>query len=172
MESEYIYKKFDHSDYLLFSSLFKNVFGKSISREEFKNRFDTEARGHKFIGYLAIERSTGHAAAFYGVFPLRIMVRGVVLPAAVSGDTMTGQGHRGKGLFKRLATMTYEKCKEAGMVLIYGFPNENSYHGLTHSLGWTHANDLIEWNFSFRMKISPIHKFLKYSASSLSLIHI
>ena len=60
--------------------------------------------------------------------------------------------------------MTYEKCKEAGMVLIYGFPNENSYHGLTHSLGWTHANDLIEWNFSFRMKISPIHKFLKYSA--------
>jgi Acetyltransferase (GNAT) domain len=162
MDSAYIYEPFDGSHYSKFNILYENVFRKSISVREFKKRFDTKARGLEFVGFLAIQQDTGIAVAFYGVFPLKILIGHSILQAAVSGDTMTHNQHRKKGLFRTLATMTYEKCKELGIVLIYGFPNNQSYHGLVHSLGWNHVNDLTEWQMSFRFKYSPIHKIMNH----------
>lgn len=161
MDSEYVFEAFDESHYSKFNKLYENAFGKKMPITEFKKRFDTQALGFKFVGYLALLRNTGEAVSFYGVFPLKIRIGESDFAAAISGDTMTHKNHRRKGLFRGLAGMTYQKCRELGFVMIYGFPNQQSYHGFVHSLDWKHVNDLIEWNLSFRFKISPLHKFLK-----------
>jgi hypothetical protein len=161
MDSEYLVETFSESHYSKFKTLYLNAFGKMMSVYEFKRRFNTTARGSEFVGFIAILKKTGEAVAFYGVFPLKIMVGGSVITAAVSGDTMTHKQHRNKGLFRKLASITYEKCSKMGFSLIYGFPNRQSYHGLVNSLGWKHVNDLNEWNLSLSFKISPVHKILK-----------
>ena len=169
MNSEYLLEAFDASHYSKFNVLYQDAFGKTMSAPEFKRRFDTGSAGFEFVGFIAILRNTGEAVGFYGVFPLKIKVGQTVLPAAVSGDTMTHTAHRKKGLFGRLATMTYEKCKELGIVLIYGFPNHQSYHGLVHTLGWHHVNDMNDWNLTLRFKISPIPKILKFASFLLPI---
>lgn len=161
MDSDYIYEVFDKSHYFKFNALYQDAFKKSLSHNDFCNRFNTKSRGIEFVGFIAIHRQTGMAAAFYGVFPLKILSNNSELSAAVSGDTMTHHQHRKKGLFVMLAKMTYEKCKKLGIQLIYGFPNNQSYHGLVSNLGWNHVNDLMEWNYSLRFKISPVHKIIK-----------
>ncbi|HET6999877.1 MAG TPA: GNAT family N-acetyltransferase [Puia sp.] len=165
MDSDYFYEAFDKSHYSKFNELYQNAFKKFMSFDNFCKRFNTKTRGFEFIGFIAVHRLTGKPAAFYGVFPLKILMGNLKLLAAVSGDTMTHSKHRKKGLFVTLAKMTYEKCKISGIHMIYGFPNNQSYHGLVNSLGWSHVNDLIEWNLSFRFKISPIHKIIKYIPS-------
>jgi hypothetical protein len=32
--------------------------------------------------------------------------------------------------------MTFELCRMEGIRLVFGFPNQNSYHGAIHKLGW------------------------------------
>jgi hypothetical protein len=163
MNSEYNLESFDESHYSKFKILYRNAFGKTISIDECKRRFDTKARGLEFVGFIALQGANGMAVAFYGVFPLKIKTGQSVMLAAISGDTMTHSQHRKKGLFLRLAAMTFEKCRKLGIVLVFGFPNNQSYYGFTRHLGWQHSNDLTEWNFSFRFKISPVHKLLKHA---------
>ncbi len=163
MDSMYFFEEFQPSHFTQFNKLYKNAFGVTLKREEFNRHFNTKARGFNFVGFIAMDQKTGEPAAFYGVFPLELHVGDRVMPGAVSGDTMTHSSHRNQGLFKTLARMTYQKCERLGMVLIYGFPNEKSYHGLVHSLGWKHVNDLIEWNLFLRFKFSPLHKIIKHA---------
>src|SRR6266700_4152051 len=161
MDPDYYYEDFTQSHYLKFNELYQNAFKKFMPFHEFRNRFDTNSRGFKFIGFIASHSKTGQVAAFYGVFPLKVLVGDLKMLAAVSGDTMTHSQHRRKGLFVTLAKLTFEKCRKSGIQLIYGFPNTQSYHGLVKSLGWHHDNDLAEWNLSLRFKISPVQKILK-----------
>jgi hypothetical protein len=162
MESPYLYEIFNESHYAKFNLLYQNAFKKNMEWLEFRRRFDTLSRGFEFIGYIAIHGQSGEAAAFYGVFPLKMKVGESVLAAAVSGDTMTHTNHRNKGLFRALATLTYEKCRKLGVAIIYGFPNSQSYHGLVHSLNWKHVNELHVLDLSLRFKISPVHKIIKH----------
>jgi Acetyltransferase (GNAT) domain len=160
MDSGYFFEEFKPSHYHQFNALYKNAFGLTLKLEAFTRHFHTKPRGFDFVGFIAIHQQTGQAAAFYGVFPLKLKVGDSVIAGAVSGDTMTHSRHRNKGLFRTLATMTYQRCKKMGLELIYGFPNDLSYHGLVHSLGWKHTNDLAEWNLPLRPKISPVHKII------------
>jgi hypothetical protein len=63
-------------------------------------------------------------------------VDGQLLLVAQSADTMTHPLHRKKGLFVILAEKTYELCRHAGIGLVFGFANQNSYHGAARRLGW------------------------------------
>jgi Acetyltransferase (GNAT) domain len=55
--------------------------------------------------------------------------------AAQSADTMTHPGHRYKGMFMELSNKTFDLCRQLKILLVFGFPNENSYHGAI-KLGW------------------------------------
>lgn len=61
---------------------------------------------------------------------------GSVFDAAQSLDTLTDIDFRRMGLFVRGAKATYERCAEAGLGLVYGFPNGNSCRGF-RKLDWT-----------------------------------
>jgi GNAT superfamily N-acetyltransferase len=138
--SSYRFEKIsrDHLDDLAF--LFKDAFGREIDRDYVNKKQDTSAFGPSFVGYIAYSE-TNEPAAFYGVFPCLVIFNDQKYLVAQSGDTMTHSNHRGKGLFTQLALKTYEYCREAGVHLVFGFPNENSYPGFVKNLGWEHFDD-------------------------------
>lgn len=86
---------------------------------------------------LAIERDTGHVGAVYATFPVEMQVAGHRVIGVQSLDTLTGERHRGKGLFTQLAAAVYDRCRESGVGLVYGFPNGSSAPGFFGKLGWT-----------------------------------
>jgi hypothetical protein len=59
-----------------------------------------------------------------------------VVLAAQSADTMTHPHYRYKGLFVELANLTIQLCRDNGIELLFGFPNQNSLPGFINKLGW------------------------------------
>jgi GNAT superfamily N-acetyltransferase len=72
----------------------------------------------------------------YAVTPMDIQVSNNLVKAAFSLHTMTHPSFQKQGIFTFLAEEVYKKCQSKGFKFVYGFPNENSYHGFTTKLGW------------------------------------
>jgi hypothetical protein len=115
-------------------SLYKSIFSKDVSIGFLKGKYNTKVFGVEWIGYLAMTPEN-KPAAFYGVIPCRFKIRGEILLAAQSADTMTHPDHRKKGLFIQLAKATYDLARQEGIQFIFGFPNQNSYAGFV-KLKW------------------------------------
>lgn len=110
-------------------------------KNDFSKKYDTAYTGVAYTGFIAY--GAGNIPiAYYGVMPCFMQYGGKVFLAAQSGDTMTHPGYRYKGLFVELANRTYDLCRENGIQLIYGFPNQNSRHGLIDKLGWQMTESL------------------------------
>lgn len=75
-------------------------------------------------------------AAHYVVIPCGVMWKGVPVKAALSLNTATHPDHRGRGLFVRLATLTYETAAAQGYHHVFGVGNSQSTHGLVKKLGF------------------------------------
>jgi hypothetical protein len=101
----------------------------------FTSKYDTSYSGISYVGFLAYNNNR-IPIAFYGVTPCFLIYREQKILAAQSVDTMTHPEHRYKGMFVELSHKTFELCKESGISLIFGFPNQNSLHGAIHKLGW------------------------------------
>jgi len=115
------------------TGLFREAFGRRMGRREWDWRFLRKPGGKGLIE-LAWDGAT--LAGHYAVSPTRLRVRGKEVPAALSGTTMTHARYRGLGLFPLLARRTYARARQAGHVLVMGFPNRYSHRGLVRDLGW------------------------------------
>lgn len=139
--------------------LYKKAFHLNVDLDFITKKFNTDCFGVSYIGYLAIDKMSLEAAAYYGVFPVRCEINNTICLAAQSGDTMTHPLHQGKGLFTQLAKLTYELARAKGINFIFGFPNKNSYPGFVKKLGWNHYGDLN--NYIFKTGTLPIDKIAK-----------
>jgi hypothetical protein len=135
--------------------LYRDAFSKNVPLEYFIRKFDTNNFGAECIGFIAYH-SGGQPAAYYGLFPCRVVFGGEVVLSATSGDTMTHSAHRGKGLFLQLASRTYELAKAEGVKFAYGFPNQDSLKGSV-KLGWKYEGDHLRF-YSMKIKTLPIAK--------------
>jgi hypothetical protein len=108
----------------------------------FLKKYSTAYTGVEYAGFIAYNRDT-IPVAYYGVIPCFIRYKGQVILAAQSADTMTHPEYRYKGMFVELSNMTFDLCQRLNIRLVFGFPNQNSYHGAVNKLGWkmTHAMD-------------------------------
>jgi hypothetical protein len=88
-------------------------------------------------GYTWLADHDGFLAGQYSIVPVDMMIQGKRVRAAQSVDTMTHSNYRKQGIFLALARNVYEKAKNDNVSLIYGFPNQFSFHGLTDHLGFT-----------------------------------
>ncbi|SEN40511.1 Acetyltransferase (GNAT) domain-containing protein [Mucilaginibacter gossypiicola] len=116
------------------TSLHKAVYGKTVPSDFFARKYNTAFTGAMYTGYLAYAGDV--PAAFYGVIPCFIDYDGQPVLAAQSADTMTHPHHRGKGLFIKLAELTYELCYHEKILIAFGFPNQNSLPGFVNKLNW------------------------------------
>ena len=138
--------------------LHAHCFGKKISLRYYQQKFNTAAFGAAYVGYIAYD-DQGAPAAYYGVYPCKIIYNETVVTGAVSGDTMTHSDHRGKGHFVQLAQKTFELAKQVGIVFAYGFPNQHSYAGSLKS-GWTYTGEKIKL-YSFPVATLPLAKLAR-----------
>ena len=111
------------------------VYGRVPLRNFFSLKYDTHLDLIKYAGFIAYNKERT-PIGYYGVIPCLMQFGDKIIPVAQSADTMTHPQHRLKGLFVKLAELTYQLCSEAGIQLIFGFPNQNSLPGFINKLGW------------------------------------
>ena len=118
------------------------VYGRDVTPGFFAKKYNTAFTGAEFTGFMAYTERR-QPIAFYAVIPCFIKSAGDIILAAQSADTMTHPAHRNRGLFVELALTTFQLCREVGIQLLFGFPNQNSLPGFINKLGWqaTHRLD-------------------------------
>ena len=94
-------------------------------------------------GAVAVE--DGRFLASYTMWPVTMNIGGAPVKGAQSMDTMTDPDYRRRGLFKKVALACYELMAADGYEVVYGFPNQNSYHGFVRSLNWDHTGNISAW---------------------------
>jgi len=120
--------------------LYHAVYGDDRIAPDFQKKYATAYTGSSYIGYFAYDQQ-GTPAAYYGVMPCFIQYDNNMILVAQSGDTMTHPDHRNKRLFARLCLKTIELCRQEHILLIFGFPNQNS-KGINGQIGWTTTGNL------------------------------
>jgi hypothetical protein len=115
--------------------LHSEVYNVPPREKYFRAKYNTSYTGVEYAGYIAYNKQD-LPVAYYGVIPCFLRYGDEVMLAAQSADTMTHPRHRYKGMFVELSLMCFELCRQLGIRLIFGFPNENSYHGAVNKLGW------------------------------------
>lgn len=141
-------EKLDSKNLMKLYQLFREEHGNKFSLDYFKKKFDTAWTGESFIGFFAVSEKN-ETGAFYGGFPCEIIINGEKRLVLQSGDTITNEHHRKKGLFIRLAEETYHFAELEGFEYVFGFPNKNSEHGFFHKLGWQNIGTCTNFTFTF-----------------------
>jgi GNAT superfamily N-acetyltransferase len=101
----------------------------------------------RYLAWLYVENPDGRAvgydawdgerlAAHYVCIPARAWVEGAEVPVLLSLNTATHPDYQGKGLFTRLAAMTFEAGASQGFDGVYGVANANSTPGFVRKLGF------------------------------------
>jgi GNAT superfamily N-acetyltransferase len=75
-------------------------------------------------------------AAHYVCVPARAWVAGELVKVLLSLNTATHPDYQGRGLFTKLAGMTYQAGQEQGFDGVYGVANANSTPGFVRKLGF------------------------------------
>jgi len=81
----------------------------------------------------------GVLAAHYVCIPAVINLQGVEARALLSLNTATHPSYQGKGLFTKLAELTYDLGRRMGFSSVYGVANANSTPGFLRKLGFQHV---------------------------------
>ena len=102
-------------------------------------------------------------AAHYVCVPARAWVEGREARVLLSLNTATHPDYQGKGLFTKLAAMTYEAGAEAGFDGVYGVANANSTPGFIRKLGFQLVRPL-----EARIGVGALRHAPKAPASALS----
>ncbi len=121
--------------------LYSTVYGKEVAPYFFAKKYNTRFTGVEFTGFIAYT-AWRQPVAFYAVIPCFIASGDDVILAAQSADTMTHPAHRNRGVFVKLALTTFQLCRELGIRLLFGFPNQNSLPGFVNKLDWQTAHYL------------------------------
>jgi hypothetical protein len=134
-DSEYTVVRLSKNNLADVAKLHTAVYGIAPAPDHFPRKYNTAYTGVEYTGFIAYNRE-GLPVAYYGVIPCFIRYGDEIMLAAQSADTMTHPKHRYKGMFVELSNMTFGLCRELGIGLVFGFPNQHSYHGAVHKLGW------------------------------------
>lgn len=151
--------KFDENSLFEYASLFSVCFQKS-------NKYNLD-----YLRWLYCENPAGFAvgfdawdgeklAAHYVCVPVYAVVGGQAVKVLLSLNTATHPAYQGKGLFTKLAEMTYVAGAEQGFDSVYGIANANSTPGFIRKLGF----QLIE-PLAARFGIGSLHIDYEIAAS-------
>lgn len=75
-------------------------------------------------------------AAHYATIPVNYSIQGERMPGLLSINTATHVDHQGQGLFRLLATRTFEQAAQKGYRFVIGVSNQNSTHGFVNKYGF------------------------------------
>jgi hypothetical protein len=134
-KKEYYFEQLSKDNLGDLDKLHNAVYSKPHNNGYFIKKYDTAYTGVAYMGFFAYN-DKHEPMAYYGVIPCFIRYEDQLLLAAQSADTMTHPKYRFKGLFIQLANLTFDLCKQKGISVVFGFPNQNSLHGFLFKLRW------------------------------------
>jgi hypothetical protein len=139
-------------------TLYEAVYGHKSSKNYFLKKYNTAFTGTQYIGHIAYDQEN-IPIAFFNVIPCLIQYNDKIILSAQATDAMSHPLYRYKGLFEQLANATFDLCKATGIKLLFGFPNQNSYHGLVYKLQWRVIENL--QLFVIPVKTFPFESLLR-----------
>lgn len=83
------------------------------------------------------EKVVGH----YSGMPCSMNLLGKEIAAPQGIDAMVHDSYQGKGLFTILAANVYEACRDSGIKIVFGFPNQNTFPIVMRKF-WEHIGKL------------------------------
>jgi GNAT superfamily N-acetyltransferase len=134
MKDSWLCRDYQSGDEHQILNLYKEVNNKNMALEYWRWWYTKNPFGNCIIKLMFTD---GKLIGHYAVIPMDIVVDNRPLRAVFSLHTMTHPAFQRQGIFTFLAEEVYEKCQSESFSFVYGFPNENSYHGFTNKLGWT-----------------------------------
>ncbi len=114
--------------------LFREIYGHRRTVEHWRWKFS-----ENFLGVAPIRIGVdgdGRPRAHYALCPVPVKLGDRVVTGAQSLDTMVAAGFQRKGLMTELARQCYGEARSLGVDIIYGYPNDRSYHPLVRKLGF------------------------------------
>lgn len=131
-----------HEDAAGIRALFQEVHGRPLGPELFAWRYDGRP-GAPSVSTVAEEG--GRVVAHLGT--LRVLMDGPAAPlhAGLWADLMVAPDRRDLGLFMDMAEANMRDCAQAGLALLYAFPNDRSFPLLKRLFGWDDLGDLSAW---------------------------
>ncbi len=122
-----------------FSEMANLCLGLHADSKYFKWKYLDNPAG-KVIAFEA--QHNGEVAGFYGVIPEFYLINGKPVKIYQSMDTMTHPKYQKRGLFTRLANMTYDYVTELdGGLNLVGIPGSNSFFGFVNKLAWKNIHN-------------------------------
>lgn len=141
------FRQFIFADKEGFKKTYKLCFDIDVSEEYLTWKYRDNPAG-EVVAYAAFAGDT--MAAFYGVIPEIYLVNGKQTRVYQSMDTMTHPDFQRRGLFGKLAKMTYDKIAEIeGELKLVGIPGTTSYPGFVKKLSWM---DIHQFKYAFCQK--------------------
>lgn len=134
MKDSWICRDYQSGDEHQILSLYEEVNNRKMALEYWKWRYTKSLFGR---GIIKLMFADGKLIGHYAVTPMAILVDNRPLRAVFSLHTLTHPDFQRQGIFTFMAEEVYKRCQSGGFSFVYGFPNENSYHGFTNKLGWT-----------------------------------
>jgi len=136
--------------------LYIKAFNKRFSKQYVENKFLDPYQGenHSFV---AFDGET--AISYYGVIKQKAIFNGELVTLYQSCDSMTDPKYSGKGLFLKLANLTYDELRGRGISFIFGFPNARIYGLRLNKLNWQHEENI--YKFQFNVLTIPLAKINK-----------
>ena len=123
----------DSDSIKLYTELLMQVFPESnIFVEEYLKWEYSDNPIGEIVGFNAFEN--GNLVAHYVCQPVVANLFGKQARGLLSLNTATHEAHRGKGLFTKLADLTYKYAAENGFEFVYGVANANSTPGFIKKL--------------------------------------
>jgi len=126
------------------SEIFFECFGIRVGKDYFNWKYLGNPAG-EVVAFEAVNSSNREIAAFYGIIPEKYMVHGKEMVVYQSMDTMTHPRYQKRGLFIKLANITYDYAAERdGKLYLLGIPGMSSFPGFVNKLAWINS-----CNFSY-----------------------
>lgn len=122
-----------------------------FTKQYFHNRYVLNPSG-KVISFNAFDGDK--MIAHYACIPTRFVVNSRVANGILSLSTVTHQDYRGRGLFRTLAKMTYDKAREDGFEFVLGIANANSFPGFLKYFNFEFI-DQLEVKVGYGTRIYP-----------------
>ena len=132
------YRQYKYGDEKLIIKLYKKVFRKELTTQNWQWKYNTYADAGKFI-FLAFDKS--RCIGQYALIPYRLNSYGKTIQALLSLDSMVDPDYQGRSIFTEL--MKYARnellnLKDPSITFI----NENTIHVYTKKFNWEYLGNI------------------------------
>lgn len=131
--STFIFRKFEPKDFPALVIIFQKAFGKKVTIDYLKRKYDSTSLGIDSISAIAFDGDI--PIGVYGAIPQLFKDGNEEFLIAHACDSFTIPGYQKKGVHYNLALVSYDLMRKCQIKMVYAYHSENTYYS-TKKLDW------------------------------------